>query len=138
MATTSTSTQGITITVEDGTGTPVTITGHVGISGFGSGSSKEIDITTMASTAKEFRQGLRDFGGLKIDLVRNPDDAGQAELFSMQELQATREFVITAPTGTLNVYTFSGFVSQFTTDMATDDVLRGSCTVRVTGAPTIT
>ena len=138
MATTSTSTQGITITVANSGGTPVTITGHIGISGFGSGSSKEIDITTMASTAKEFRQGLRDFGSLRIDFVRNPDDSGQAELFSMQALQATREFVITAPTGTANVYTFSGFVAQFTTDMATDDVLRGSATIRITGAPTIT
>lgn len=138
MSTTSTSTQGIIITVDDNLGSPVTVTGHTGISGFGSGSSKEIDITTMASTAKEYRQGLRDFGSLKIDFVRNPDDAGQAELFSMQALQATREFIITAPTGTANVYTFSGFVVQFTTDMSTDDVLRGSCTVRITGAPTIT
>src|SRR3954469_874977 len=129
MATTSTSTQGITITVANSGGTPVTVTGHTGLSGLGSGTAKEIDITTMLSTAKEYRQGLQDFGSIKIDFIRNPDDSGQAELASMQALQATRVFVVTAPTGTANVYSFSGFVSQFTTDMATDDVLRGSATI---------
>lgn len=126
--------QGTTVTVENGSSGTATIGGIVSISGIGSGAASEIDITTLASTAKEYKQGLKDNGTLTFELIRDEDDAGQVELREMEDAQATREFVITLPTSTLNVLTFDGFVTSLTTDIGADDVARGSCTVKITGA----
>lgn len=129
--------QGTTVTVEDGAASTATIGGIVSIAGIGSGSASEIDITTLASTRKEYRQGLQDNGSISFELIRDEDDAGQVELREMQAAQATREFVITLPSSTLNVLTFDGFVTSLTTDIGADDVARGTCTVKITGAVTL-
>jgi len=126
--------QGTTVTVEDGAASTAVIGGIISMSGIGSGSATEIDVTTLASTAKEFRQGLKDNGSMTFELIRDEDDAGQVELKEMEDAQATREFVITLPTSTLNVFTFDGFVTSLTTDIGADDVVRGTCTVKITGA----
>lgn len=130
-------TQGTTISVKNAAGTTaIPIGGVMSITGIGSGSATEIEDTTLASVAKEFRQGLRDFGSFNIELRRrNEDDLGQAELYSMYALQATREFVITLPSSTDNVITLQGFVTQMTTEIAVDGIVGGTVTVRVTGAP---
>lgn len=125
--------QDTVISIADSGGSPVVIGGVKSITGIGSGNAKEIDVTTLASDAKEFRQGLRDFGSIKIGLVRDQDDSGQLECFSAMDLQATRQFVVTLPTSTNNVGTFSGFVVSLTTDINADDVVSGDLTVRITG-----
>lgn len=126
--------QATTVTVEDGAASTAVIGGITGMSGIGSGSASEIETTTLASTAKEFVQGLRDNGSMTFDLNRNEDDAGQVELREMEAAQATREFVITLPDSTLNVCTFDGFVTSLSTDIGADDIVRGQCTVKITGA----
>jgi len=126
--------QGTTVTVEDGAASTATIGGIISMSGIGSGTASEIDVTTLASTAKEYRQGLKDNGSMTFELIRDEDDAGQVELKEMEDAQATREFVITLPSSTLNVFTFDGFVTSLTTEVGADDVVRGSCTVKITGA----
>lgn len=123
-----------TVSIDDDTGTPVLIDGVMSISGIGSGSATEIPVTTLASTAKEFKQGLRDFGAFSMELVRNQDDLGQLELFAALAAQATREFVITLPTSTANVITFNGFVQSVTTEIAADGIVTGTATIRITGA----
>ena len=104
------------------------------ISGIGSGSAKEIDTTNLASTAKEFRPGLRDFGTIKMAMIRDQDDDGQAEMFNAMGLQAIRVFVVTLPTSTANIATFSGFVVSLTSDVNADGIVTGEATVRITGA----
>lgn len=126
--------QGTTVAVDNSIGTPVTVNGVVSITGIGSGSATEIDVTTLASTAKEFRQGLQDFGSVQIEVIRNQDDLGQVELFDMMGAQAVRDFTITLPSSTADVISFSGFVSSFSLDIGADDKVVGTCTVRITGA----
>tara|TARA_R110002167_G_scaffold357967_1_gene573719 strand:- start:675 stop:1088 length:414 start_codon:yes stop_codon:yes gene_type:complete len=126
--------QGTTVSVGDGAASTAVIGGIISMSGIGSGSASEIDVTTLASTAKEFRQGLKDNGSMTFELIRDEDDAGQAELKEMEDAQASREFIITLPTSTLNVFTFTGFVTTLSTEVGADDVVKGSCTVRITGA----
>lgn len=128
-------TQGITITVStDGGTTRVPILGHDSITGLGGGSSSELDETTMASLAKEFRQGLQDNGTVTIGFSRrNHDDPGQAKLFTMRSLQQTGEFQVTFPEGVSDVTTFDAWVMSFTKDAAKDDLVRGTLTLRVTG-----
>ncbi len=120
--------QDTTITIDS-----VPIGGVKSITGIGSGSAKEIDVTTLASSAKEFVQGLRDFGSVKVSLVRDQDDDGQQDCFEACAAQATVTFVVTLPTSTLNVMTFNGFVVSITNDINADDAVMGDLTIRITG-----
>lgn len=134
MAATPILTQLTTVSIDDDTGTPVLINGVMSISGIGSGSATEIPTTTLASTAKEFKQGLRDFGAFSMELVRNQDDLGQLEMFVALAAQATRTFIITLPTSTANIITFEGFVQSVTTEIAADGIVTGTATIRITGS----
>ncbi len=112
----------------------VAVGGLMSISGIGSGSATEIDITTFASTAKEFTQGLRDFGSISVELRRNQDDIGQVEMFTAMASQLTRTVIITLPSSTANVATFSGFVQSLSTDLQADGAVTGTAVIRITGA----
>lgn len=134
MAATPIMTQTTTLSIDDDAGNPVIINGVISITGIGSGSATEIDVTTLASTAKEFRQGLRDFGSIDVELIRNQDDLGQLEMFDAMAAQAVRTFIVTLPSSTANVGTFEGFVQSLSTDIAADGVVTGTATIRITGA----
>ena len=108
--------------------------GLMSISGIGSGSATEIDVTTFASTAKEFVQGLRDFGSVSIELRRNQDDVGQVAMFNAMATQTTAEVIITLPASTANVATFQGFVQSISTDLQADGAVTGTAVIRITGA----
>ncbi len=112
----------------------VAVGGLMSITGIGSGSATEIDITVFGSTAKEYAAGLRDFGSISIKLRRNQDDLGQAEMFSAMASQLTRTVVITLPSSTANVATFSGFVQSLSTDLEADSAVTGTAVIRITGA----
>lgn len=112
----------------------VAVGGLMSITGIGSGSATEIDITTFASTAKEFTQGLRDFGSISVQLRRNQDDVGQSEMFTAMASQLTRTVVITLPSSTANVATFTGFVQSLSTDLEADGAVTGTAVIRITGA----
>lgn len=129
--------QGTTVTVGDGAAGTATIGGIVSISGIGSGSTTEIEVTTLASTAREYRQGLQDLGTISFELIRDEDDLGQVELREMLAAQATREFIITLSSSTLNVITFDGFVSSLSSDINADGVVTGTATVRISGDITL-
>jgi hypothetical protein len=112
----------------------VTVGGIKSITGIGSGTASEIDITTLDSTAKEFAQGLRDFGSIEVDLVRDQDDLGQVEMFNSMASQSTETIVVTLPSSTANVITFSGFVQSLSSDISADGVVMGKAKIRITGA----
>ena len=112
----------------------VAVGGLISISGIGSGSATEIDVTTFASSAKEFKQGLRDFGSISIELRRNHDDIGQVAMFTAMGTQSTEEVIITLPASTANVATFNGFVQSISTDLKADGAVTGTAVIRITGA----
>lgn len=111
------------------------IAGVRSITGIGSGSATEIDVTTLASAAKEFRMGLQDFGSVQIEMIRNQDDAGQLAMFTAMGNQASAVFVVTMPTSTANVITFTGYIMSIGLDINADGVVTGTATVRITGVP---
>lgn len=131
--------QGTTFSIDDDAGSPVTINGIQSVSGVGSGQASKIDVTTLASTAKEYRMGLQDWGDFTITFIYNPDDAGQAELQDAKDTQSVREFIMTLPSSdpslTLNVWTAQVYVLQIQFDVGADDVVRGTATIGVTGEP---
>jgi hypothetical protein len=111
----------------------VAVAGVVGMKGLGSGKSTEIDITTLASTAKEFRQGLQDFGSITVTLIRSLDDAGQAALLTAHAAQASQTCIIVLPSGTLKTATFTAFVDMITSDIDKDGVVTGEAVLRISG-----
>ncbi len=111
-----------------------TVAGVIGIKGIDSGKATEIETTTLASTAKEFRQGLQDFGTIQVDLVRSLDDAGQAAMLTAMAAQANETCVIVLPSGTLKTATFQAFVKSISSDVDKDGVVKGVAELRITGA----
>lgn len=122
--------QGTTVTFNDGT-VAQTVGGVVSFS-FGDGQATDIDISTLASTAKEYRQGLQDFGDCTLELKRDPSDTGQSAMETAKAAQATREVVITLPGG--DVATFNAYVKSISSSGGVDDVVNGTATLKVTGA----
>lgn len=111
-----------------------TIAGVQSITGIGSGSATEIDVTTLASTAKEFKMGLRDNGTVSITMIRNQDDLGQLELWNALGSQTGYTTVVTLPTSTANIATFTAFVQSLSTDVNADGVVTGTATLRISGS----
>lgn len=127
--------QGTVITYEDQQATPVAqvVGGAISYSGF-DGEATEIDITTLASTAKEFRLGLVDQGTFGIELNFDPADIGQATLEAAQVAGTTAQMVITLVGGA--TATFNALVKGFSKSGGVDDVWKASVTMRITGAVT--
>lgn len=134
MAATPIKTQSTTFSIDDSGSTPVAI---AGIDSFSraDGESTQIDVTTLASTAKEFCQGLKDNGTLTLNFIWDNDDLGQAELRDAQDNQSQRTFIITLSDST--TVTFESLVLSISMEGAADDVVRGSANLKVTGAITI-
>lgn len=123
----------------DAQGTIITIDSDVigGVVSFAGldGEASDIDITNLASTAKEYRQGLQDFGNFSMELVRDPNDAGQATMMTNKASQAASTIVITLPdTVTLNVATFTAFVKSISLAGGVDDIARGTANLKISGS----
>jgi len=121
--------QGTTFTINS-----QTVGGILSFSGF-DGEASDIDITTLDSTAKEYRQGLQDFGNFTIELNRDPNDAGQDEMLTQKAAQTTSTCVLTFPDDVaLNVATFTAYVKSVSTSGGVDDVARGTANLKITGS----
>lgn len=124
--------QATTITIDDSIGAPVVLTGHISFS-VADGSASTIDTTTLLSTAKESKAGLRDEGNVTIELIRDMDDLGQIELLEMLSDSSVREMIITTNATTLNVVTFNCHATSLNLDGTIDGVLTGSFVGKITG-----
>lgn len=113
--------------------TMVDVGAGTNLTGF-DGSSSEIDVTNLQSTAKEYLIGLQDFGNVALSIWNVPGDAGQARLRSLKASAASAAFAITL--SDLSVAAFAAFVKQFTFDAGgPDNAVKASCALRVTGQP---
>ena len=121
------------------------------ITGLGSGSASEITTTNFDSSAQEFLVGLSDGGSITLSIDFDPGDAGHTTLQSLKG-GANKRFLIacseaatdptyssgyTLPTDR-TTFDFNAGVTQFQLDWNTDDVIRGTVTLRVSGAITFT
>lgn len=103
-------------------------------SGF-DGEASDIDITTLDSLAKEFRQGLQDYGNFSVDLLRDPNDAGQAEALAQRLAQTSSTCVLTLPDDVvLNVATFTAYVKSLNIDGGIDGVASGTLNLKISGS----
>lgn len=122
--------QGTTLTIESALGVPVLIECISSFTGM-TGQASDIDVTCLTSTAREFRQGLQDFGDFTIELMRDPAQVGQLEMEIAKNSQDIRTFALTLPGGP--VATFDGYVKGLTTSGGVDAVVTGTATIKITG-----
>ena len=119
-----------------GTATPVTYSTVGNIKDFTGfdGSASEIDVTNLASTAKEFQLGIVDSGQFSMNIDQDNSDAGQIALRSKQASRLIANFKLVLPNG--NTASFTGFVKKFGTQGAVDAAVKSSVDIRITGAIT--
>ena len=115
-----------------------TVAGVKTVSGVGAGTASIIDTTTLASTAKERRMGLQDFGTLTMTFLWNQDDAGQAAMLASKAAGTSGALVITLPATdpmvTLNVYTATAYVISMSYSIGVDGVAEGTAELAISGA----
>lgn len=122
-----------------GTASPVTysaIANVTSLSGLG-GQKGDIDITNFDSLAKEFLTGLEDPGSVQAEINYAPADTTQTELWTLKNSGDLRVWRITLSGASPAPYfQFSATVQQFQINFQTDDVVRATVTLRVSGAIT--
>jgi hypothetical protein len=129
----------LTITVGSGTLTPTTYTAIANVKSgtdLESGSSPEIDVTDLTSTAKEFRLGLVDNGSYSLTLFHSNADAGQAALQARRLDGAAVNMKVILPSGTTPTASFSALIKKFSKSVAVDGVVEASVDIRVNGVIT--
>ena len=99
------------------------------------GAAAVIDVTDLSSLAKEKRMGLADEGQLSLVLHYIPSDTQHAALraarASRVETNFQIEFTDASPS---TVWSFSGFVTNFSVSGSVDGVIEGNVTIEITGA----
>jgi len=103
---------------------------------FQGGQSDEIEVTTLASEAKEFTVGLADNGTFSMSGNWKADDEAQTVLRTARDDGESRAFKSVFKDGTSS--TFLGLVTQFTWDAAPNGTVNGTFNVRITGRVTFT
>lgn len=130
--------QGIVISRGSGSGSPETFTAIPEVKSFNGpgGSASVIDVTDLASTAKEKRMGLQDEGQLSLTLNYIPDNAVHMGLRSDRANQTLRNFrIVFTDTGDTQ-WDFAGFVTGFTVSGGVDNVVEANVTIEISGAIT--
>lgn len=139
MTSSAVSAQGTTFAIDTGGGSPTwsSIANIKDFSGL-DGSAGEIDVTNLASSAKEFRLGLVDNGQFSFNLDTDLTDAGQAALRTHWLAGSVASFKLTLPGTTMHIFAFSGYVRKFTIAGGVDAVVKSSCEIKISGAVTVT
>ena len=134
MSSTAISAQGTTFSIDTSVsgGPTYTAVGNIKtFSGF-DGSSSEIDVTNLSSSAKEYRLGLEDNGQFAMELDRDFADAGQTALLAARDSQAGKQFKLLLSNG--ENATFTGYVKKFSVAGGVDQVVKGSVDIRISGS----
>lgn len=97
------------------------------------GQASVIDVTNLASTAKEKRVGLRDEGSLSLTLHFDPDNAVHQGLRNDRANRTRQAFRITFTDEDPTQWTLNGYVTQFSVQGGVDAVLEASVTIEIDG-----
>lgn len=97
------------------------------------GQASVIDVTNLASTAKEKRVGLRDEGSLSLTLHFDPDNAVHQGLRNDRANRTRQSFRITFTDEDPTQWTLHGYVTQFSVQGGVDAVLEASVTIEIDG-----
>ncbi len=98
-----------------------------------SGSASEIDITSLASSSREFRMGLPDSGNVQLNLMYDPADTEIAQLRSANKNRTRLHLRIQYSDSPATTDTFYGYVTAFNPSSSIDTVVTATATIRVDG-----
>lgn len=134
-------------------GTTVATIGKVADLGEFGGQADDIDITNLKSAAKEFLTGLVDNGELTLQLNLDPSDANHQDLFAKQGNGVRYPCLVGLSDGTTpptalggalvppaaasrTSFAFSASIKSFRFGAKTNDAIRVTCVLRISGAVT--
>ncbi len=103
------------------------------------GSTGEIDVTNLSSTAKEFIPSLPDFGTVTLDVVwDHATTANQhAQLWTDFSAQTTGHYQIRLTDSPRTKLTFDAFPNAYPINIAVDDKVGASIGLRITSTVVI-
>ncbi len=99
----------------------------------------EIETTGLLDTTKTYEMGLKDSPTISVELLYDPTSAGQVLLDASYSSNTPYKFeiefsdIITPITGNGTTKTFEGYVMSQNTDSSSDEVLRQSVEIKVSG-----
>ena len=104
-----------------------------------SGTTGEIDVTSLSSTAKEFIPSLPDWGSVDCEIIFDQATTANLhqELWDDFSAQTVGSYKITLTDSPQTTFTFSAFVSQFALSIAIDDKVGASVSLRITSSVTM-
>jgi len=119
-----------------------------GVTGFG-GPSDQIDTTCLDATTRSYEQGLKTPSPINVPFNFDPAQLSHQDLNTLYEAGTTLDWLLglsdgtAAPTadtdGEFVPYTtrtnvvFSGYISDLTIDLATNEVVRGTMVIQPSG-----
>ena len=121
-----------------GKDSPVTVAGLTSISGQEL-SADTIDDTTLDSDGanREFIAGFKDAGEVSLEgYLELEPEKGQKDLYDLFESGDVEDFTILFPDN-MGSWEFKGVVTGFSTSADLEDPLSFSCTIKVSGKPTL-
>lgn len=131
--------QGVVLKIGDGA-TPTEVFNAIGqlvsVSGIGSGSASEIDVTHLGSSAKEFLLGIRDEGEVSVTLNLDTGDTYQTQLRTARDNNALTNFEFDLTDAGPTTISFAAYVKTFGIGAAVDDKLTLEVALRISGAAT--
>lgn len=109
------------------------------ITGLRGGSATVIDVSNLASTAREKKMGLPDEGQVTITCQYDPNDTnGQVAMETARTNRTRKGFTITLTDSPATVFSFNGYVLTAQVDVNIDGVDEATYTVEIDGAVTKT
>lgn len=111
-----------------------------GVMGFNgpTGAANTIDITNLASTAKEKLIGLRDEGEITLDVLYLSTDVAQTAMKTDRAARTKKAWNIDFNDASTSRANGKGYVSNFSITGAVDDAVKASVTIVIDGAVTHT
>ena len=103
-----------------------------------SGSAAVIDITTLASTAKEKQMGLPDEGQISLDAIYLSTDVGQIALRTDRASRTKRKVAVQLTDTSTTQFHGDAYCTGFSITGAVDDVVKASYTLELTNILTWT
>lgn len=133
--------QGCTLSRLDETASPNAYQeiGQVISIGGPTGTTGEIDVTNLSSSAKEFIPSLPDWGSVDSEIVFDQATTANRhqELWDDFSAQTVGTYKITLTDSPQTTFTFTAYPSQFALNIAVDDKVGASISLRITSAVTM-
>lgn len=97
--------------------------------------AEPIEVTSLDSAGgyREYINGFKDSGEVKIEGNFYPGDAGQAALKTAFENRTLSEFLITFPTAMAATWDFDGTVIEYSVSAEADEAISFECKIKVSG-----